>query len=178
VPAGETEIVTISLYDDSVGVFVPYLGNLSALLDHAAVHAKARNIDPAVLLNMRLYPNMYSLKQQVGEANRHAVVASALLAGRTPCTFEDAEPDISELKSRISAAIAFVQGLPRAAIDAAGDKEVVFTFKSGTTRTFTGQSLLLTFSVPQFYFHVTTAYDILRHAGVELAKKDFLGPPR
>src|ERR1700736_6678238 len=101
VPAGETEIVTISLYDASVGVFVPYLGNLSALLDHAAAHAKARNIDPAVLLNMRLYPNMYSLKQQVGEANRHAVVAGALLAGRSPHTFGDAEPDIPELKSRI-----------------------------------------------------------------------------
>ena len=157
---------------------MPYLGNLSALLDRAAAHAKARNIDPAVLLNMRLYPNMYSLKQQVGEANRHAVVAGALLAGRTPHAFPDTEPDIPELKSRISAAIDFVQGLPRAAIDAAGDKEVVFTFKSGATRTFTGKSLLLTFSVPQFFFHITTAYDILRHAGVDLAKKDFLGPPR
>jgi hypothetical protein len=71
-----------------------------------------------------------------------------------------------------------VQGLPRATVDAAGNKEVVFTFKSGATRTFTGKSLLLTFSVPQFFFHITTAYDILRHAGVELAKKDFLGPPR
>ena len=170
--------MTISLYDASIGVFVPYLGNLSALLDHAAAHAKARNVDPAVLLNMRLAPNMYSLKQQVGEANRHAVVAGALLAGQTPHTFPTTDPDIPELKSRISAAIDFVQGLPRAEIDAAGDKEVVFTFKSGATRTFTGQSLLLTFSVPQFFFHITTAYDILRHAGVDLVKKDFLGPPR
>ena len=168
--------MTIPLYDASVGVFVPYLGNLSGLLDHAAAHAKARNIDPAVLLNMRLYPNMYSLKQQVGEANRHAVLAGALLAGRPPHTFGDAEPDIPELKSRISAAIDFVQGLPRATIDAAGDKEVVFTFKSGTTRTFTGQSLLLTFSVPQFFFHITTAYDILRHKGVGVGKMDYLGP--
>ncbi len=71
-----------------------------------------------------------------------------------------------------------MQGLLRAEIDTAADKEVVFTFKSGTTRTFTGKSLLLTFSVPQFFFHITTAYDILRHAGVDLAKKDFLGPPR
>jgi len=168
--------LTIPLYDASIGVFVPYLGNLSALLDRAAVHAEARNIDPAVLLDMRLCPNMYSLKQQVGEANRHA--AGALLAGHPAHTLRDAEPDIPELKSRISAAIDFVQGLPRAAIDAAGDKEVVFTFKNGATRSFTGKSLLLTFSVPQFFFHVTTAYDILRHAGVELAKKDFLGPPR
>jgi uncharacterized protein len=178
VPAGEIGIVTIPLYDASIGVFVPYLGNLSALLDHAAAHAKARNIDPAVLLNLRLYPNMYSFKQQVGEANRHAVVAGALLAGRAPHAFPNTEPDIPELKSRISAAIDFVQGLPRAEIDTAADREVVFTFKSGATRTFTGKSLLLTFSVPQFFFHITTAYDILRHAGVDLAKKDFLGPPR
>jgi hypothetical protein len=118
---------------------------------------------------------MYSLKQQVGEANRHAVVACALLAGSTPHTFE---PDIPEPKSRISAAIDFVQVLPRAAIDAAEAKEVVFPFKNGATRTFTGQSLLLTFGVPQFFFHITTAYHILRHAGVEIAKKDFLGSPR
>lgn len=170
--------MTIPLYDASVGVFVPYLGNLSALLDRAAAHARARNIDPAVLLDMRLAPNMYSLKQQVGEANRHAVVAGALLAGQTPHAFPTADPDIPELKSRISAAIDFVQGLPRAAIDAAGDREVVFTFKNGATRAFTGKSLLLTFSVPQFFFHVTTAYDILRHAGVDLVKKDFLGTPR
>ena len=85
---------------------------------------------------------------------------------------------MAELKSRIAATIDFIQGLPRAAIDDAADREVVFTFKNGNTRKFTGRSLLLTFSVPQFFFHVATAYDILRHAGVELAKKDFLGPPR
>ena len=167
--------MTISLHEASVGVFVPYLANLSSLLDHAAAHAEARNIDPAVLLNMRLSPTMYSLKQQVGEANRHAVIASALLAGRAPHTFSDSEPDIAGLKARISAAVDFVQGLPRAEIDAAADKEVAFIFKNGAQRKFTGKSLLLTFSVPQFFFHVTTAYDILRHAGVDLAKKDFLG---
>jgi hypothetical protein len=170
--------VTISLYEASVGVFVPYLGNLSDLLDRASAYAKTRKIDPAVLLNMRLYPNMYNLTRQVGEANRHAVVGCALLAGQAPHTFGESEPDIAELKSRIAAAIEFVQDLPRAAIDSAADKEVVFTFRSGATRSFTGRSLLLTFSVPQFFFHVTTAYDILRHAGVDLVKKDFLGPPR
>ena len=91
-PVGEIEIVTISLYEASVGVFVPYLGNLSDLLDRASAHAKARNIDPVVLLNMRLYPNMYNLTRQVGEANRHAVVGCALLAGRAPHTFGDSEP--------------------------------------------------------------------------------------
>ncbi|WP_275188719.1 DUF1993 domain-containing protein [Bradyrhizobium sp. CSA112] len=170
--------MTVSLHEASVGVFVPYLGNLSSLLDQASAHAEVRNIDPVVLLNMRLSPTMYDLKQQVGEASRHAIVACALLAGRPPHTFPNAEPDIPELKSRISAAIDFVQGLPPAEIDAATDKEVVFTFKNGAERKFTGKSLLLTFSLPQFFFHVTTAYDILRHAGVDLAKKDFLGPPR
>ena len=109
--------MAISLHEASVGVFVPYLGNLSSLLDQAAAHAAAGNIDPAVLLNMRLSPTMYSLKQQVGEANRHATVAGALLAGRVPQAFSDTEPDIPELKARISVAIDFVQGLPRAEIE-------------------------------------------------------------
>ena len=170
--------MTISMHEASVGMFVPFLGNLSDLLDRAAAHAEARKIDPAVLLGMRLYPNMYSLRQQVGEANRHAILAGALLARREPLAVPDAVPDIAELKSRIKAVIDFLHGLPRADIDAAADREVVFTFKNGNQRTFTGRSLLLGFSVPQFFFHVTTAYDILRHAGVELAKKDFLGARR
>jgi uncharacterized protein len=177
-PIGGSVTVTISLYEASVGVFVPYLGNLAGLLDHAAAYALARNIDPSVLLNLRLAPNMYSLRQQVGEANRHAITSCALLAGHRPLAFGDIEPDISELKLRIATTIDFVQTLPRAAIDSAGDTEVVFTFKNGAQRKFSGRSLLLTFSIPQFFFHVTTAYDILRHAGVELVKKDFLGPPR
>ncbi|TWC05641.1 hypothetical protein FBZ93_103662 [Bradyrhizobium macuxiense] len=170
--------MTISLRETSVGAYVPYLRNLSALLDHAQAHALARKIDPDVLLGMRLAPNMYSLRQQVGEANRHVVLSCALLAGCAPPVFAEAEPDIAELKARIAATIDFALGLPRQVIDAAADRDVVFTFRSGATRTFTGRSLILTFSVPQFFFHVATAYDILRHAGVDLAKKDFLGPPR
>ena len=170
--------MTISIHEASVGVFVPYLANLSGLLDHASAHATVRKIDASVLLGLRLSPNMYSLRQQVGEANRHAVLSCALLAGREPLVFANVEPDIAELKSRISATIDYIEALPRDAIDGAGDKDVVFTFKNGATRPFTGRSLLLTFSVPQFFFHVTTAYDILRHAGVDLVKKDFLGPPR
>jgi len=166
------------MYQSSVGVFVPFLANLSSLLDRAAAHAEATKIDPAILLNMRLYPNMYNLTRQVGEANRHAVIGSALLAGRDPCTFSDTEPDMVELKARIATAINFIQRLPREAIDDAADREVTFRFRSGVERRFTGRSLLLTFSMPQFFFHVTTAYDILRHAGVDLAKKDFLGAPR
>src|SRR5690349_6947546 len=170
--------MSLSMHEASIGVFVPFLGNLSDLLDRARAHAEARKIEPEVMLGLRLSPNIYSLRQQVGEANRHAILAGALLAGCEPLAVPDAVPDIPELKSRISAVIGFLERLPRAAIDAAADREVVFTFKNGNQRAFTGRSLLLSFSVPQFFFHVTTAYDILRHAGVELAKKDFLGAPR
>jgi hypothetical protein len=171
-------IVSISMHQASVGVFVPFLENLAGLLDRAADHAVARNIDPSILLSMRLAPNMYDLGRQVGEASRHATVGCALLAGCAPCNLPAEAADIAALKSRIAAAIAFVQGLPKDVIEEAADRTVVFTFRNGATRTFTGRSLLTSFSVPQFFFHVTTAYDILRHAGVDLAKKDFLGPPR
>ena len=169
--------MTISMYKSSVGVFTHFLANLSNLLDLASAYAEERKIDPAILLNSRLYPNMYNLTRQAGEANRHAVVACALMAGVEPPVFPETEPDIAELKARIATAIKFMQGLQPAQIDGAGKKEVVFAFRNGSTRKFTGQSLLLTFSVPQFFFHVTTAYDILRHCGVDLVKKDFLGPP-
>ena len=118
---------------------------------------------------------MYNLIRQVGEANRHAVLACALLAGVEPPVFPENEPDIAELKARIATVKDFLENLKPSQIDGTEEKDVVFTFRNGATRQFTGQSLLLTFSVPQFFFHVTTAYDILRHCGVELTKKDFLG---
>ncbi len=169
--------MTISMHQSSVGTFTHFLGSLSDLLDHAAAHADARKIDPSILLSARLYPNMYDLTRQVGEANRHATLACALLAGIDPPAFPYTKPDIPELKARISTARDFVGSMRPAQIDGTAEKEVVFTFRNGSTRKFTGRSLLLTFSVPQFFFHVTTAYDILRHCGVDLAKKDFLGKP-
>jgi uncharacterized protein len=165
------------MHQSSVGVFTQFLGSLSDLLDRATAHAEARKIDPSVLLDARLYPNMYNLTRQVGEANRHAVVACALLSGVDPPAFPDTEPGIPDLKARIASAIAFMRNLDPAQINGTAEKEVVFTFRNGSKRNFTGQSLLLTFSVPQFFFHVTTAYDILRHCGVDLVKKDFLGTP-
>jgi len=167
--------VTVSMGQLSVGVFTPFLGSLSGLLDQAAAHAEARKIDPSILLNARLYPNMYNLTRQVCEAIRHAVVGCGLLAGVDPPAFPEPEPDIPELKARIGTAIAFIRSLPTDQINAADAKEVVFTFRNGSERKFSGQTLLLSFSVPQFFFHVTTAYDILRHCGVDIAKKDFLG---
>jgi uncharacterized protein len=170
--------MSISMVQASIEVFVPYLANLAALLDRAAVHAERRNIDPAVLLGMRLAPDMFNLTRQVCEANRHVMLGCALLAERPPPAVLETAADIAELKRRIGAAIDYIKGLPHEVIEASAEHEVVFTFRNGATRTFTGRSLLLSFTLPQFFFHVTTAYDILRHAGVELIKKDFLGQPR
>lgn len=169
--------MTISMHQMSVEVFTHFLGNMSDLLDRAAAYAEAKKIDPSVLLNARLYPNMYNLTRQVGEANRHALLACALLAGVEAPLFPEAEPDLPELKARIAIVVAFMRNLQPATINGAESKQVIFTFRNGSTREFTGLSLLLTFSVPQFFFHVTTAYDILRHCGVDLVKKDFLGAP-
>jgi uncharacterized protein len=170
--------MSISMVQASIDVFVPYLGNLAAVLDRAVDHAERRRIDPAVLLSMRLAPDMFNLTRQVCEANRHVLLGCALLAEQpTPAVLET-EADIVELKRRISTTIAYIKGLPHDVIEASADREVVFSFRNGATRAFTGRSLLLTFTLPQFFFHVTTAYDVLRHAGVELIKKDFLGQPR
>ncbi|WP_354048037.1 DUF1993 domain-containing protein [Bradyrhizobium sp. LB12.1] len=163
------------MYDASVGVFVPYLRNLSALLDKGVAYAEIRKFNPSVLLGMRMSPDMYDLAQQIGEACRHAAVASALLAEREPVTLPVLEHDMAGLQARIATSIEFIESLPRAEIDAAADRNVFFKLKNGTELPFTGRTLLLTFSVPQFFFHVTTTYDLLRHAGVELVKKDYLG---
>jgi uncharacterized protein len=162
------------MYEASIGVFSRYLDNLSAILDLAESHVEAQQIDPAMLLQSRLHPTMYDLSRQVGEANRHVVVSCALLAGTEPPAFSNQEPDFPELKGRIATVIAFMQTLDPAVIDAAADKAVVFTFRNGATKPFTGKSLLLTFSVPQFFFHVTAAYDILRLNGVDVTKNNFL----
>ena len=167
--------MTISMHEASVGVFLPYLRNLSGLLDKAAAQAEERGLKSKTLLMMRLAPRMYHLAQQVGETCRHAAVGSALLAGREPAGLPALTHDIAGLQAQIAASIAFMEDLPRAEIDDAAERDVAFRLKSGAELPFTGRSLLLTFSLPQFFFHVTTAYDILRHAGVDLAKKDFLG---
>jgi hypothetical protein len=144
--------MSISMYNSSVVVFTQFLGSLSHLLDRAADHAETRKIDPSILLNSRLYPTMYSLTRQVGEAIRHVVLSCSLLTGVEPPVFPDTEPDILELKARIATAVEFIRSLPPALINGAADKAVVFTFRNGSTREFTGQSLLLTFSVAAVLF--------------------------
>src|SRR3979411_3203302 len=115
--------MTVSMHRLSVDVFSHYLGSLSDLLDHAATYAETRKIDPSILLHARLYPNMFNLTRQVGEANRHAAVACGLLAGVDPPVFPDVEPGIAELKARIATVISFLRSLRPAGIDGAAGKQ-------------------------------------------------------
>jgi hypothetical protein len=153
------------------------LNALSAILDKAEAFAAAKKIDPSVLLNTRLAPDMFPLVRQVRAATDHAINACGRLAGVDMPTFSNSETTIPELKERIAKTIDFLKGLKPAQIDGTEDKEIKITFPSGATREFTGQSLLLNNSLPNFYFHCTTAYDILRHCGLELGKRDFMGTP-
>ena len=169
--------MTISMYKASVPVFLQFLTSLSAVLDKAAAYAEAKKVEPAVLLNTRLTPDMFPLVRQVRAATDHAVNACSRLAGIDMPAFSNAEATIPELKDRIAKTIEFVKSVKPAQIDGTEDKAIKITFPSGASRDFTGQSLLLNNSLPNFYFHCTTAYDILRHCGIELGKRDFMGTP-
>jgi hypothetical protein len=168
--------MTISMFKASVPIFVQFLTSLSDCLDKAAAHAEAKKIDPAVLLNTRLFPDMFPLVRQVRAATDHAINACGRLTGIELPTFANTEASIPELKERIAKAIEFIKAIKPAQIDGSEDKKITMKFASGE-RTFSGQSLLLNFCLPNFYFHTTTAYDILRQSGVELGKRDFMGTP-
>jgi uncharacterized protein len=169
--------MTVSMYKISVPIFVQFLTSLTAVLDKAAAHCEAKKIEPAALLTARLFPDMFPLARQVRAASDHAVNATARLAGVEPPALPTAEASFAELKDRLDKAIAFIKTAKPAQIDGTEDKAIKITFPSGATRDFTGQSLLLGNSLPNFYFHCTTAYDILRQCGVELGKRDFMGTP-
>jgi hypothetical protein len=169
--------MTVSMYKISVPIFVQFLTALGAVLDKAAAHCETKKIDPSALLGARLFPDMFPLLRQVRAATDHAVSATARLAGAEPLAFANTETTFAELGARIAKAVDFVKGFKPAQLDGTEDKAIKITFPSGATRDFTGQSLLLGNSLPNFYFHCTTAYDILRQCGVELGKRDFMGTP-
>jgi uncharacterized protein len=168
--------MTVSMHKISAPIFVQLLTALSGALDKAAAHCEAKKIDPAALITARLYPDMYPLARQVRAASDHAVNATARLAGMEPPALPVAEASFADLKERIAKAVDFVKSVKAAQVDGTEDKQIKITFSSGT-REFTGQSMLLNNSLPNFYFHCTTAYDILRHNGIELGKRDFMGTP-
>ena len=168
--------MTISMYQASVPRFVNVLGNLSAILDKAQAHIDAKKIADASLTGFRLFPDMLPLTSQVQIACDTAKGLVARLAGVDIPAFEDNEKTVAELKARIAKTIAFIQTITPAQIDGTEDKAIVT--KRGDKEThYKGMQFLLGHAVPNVYFHVTTAYNILRHNGVEIGKRDFLGNP-
>ena len=165
----------ISMYAASVPVFKQMLGGLSHFLTKAEAHATAKKIAPEVLLQSRLYPDMFDLKRQVQIACDFAKGTCARLGGVEVPVYEDNEVSFADLQARVAKTVAFIDSIPVASID--GSEERVIVTGPGTPRekTFAGQAYLLTYAIPHFFFHTTTAYAILRHNGVEIGKKDFVG---
>jgi hypothetical protein len=165
------------MYTVSIPVFIQHLNGLSTVLDKAASWAAARKVNETDLLNMRLSPDMFNLARQVRAATDHAANAAGRLAGRELPKFANDETSIAQLKDRIAKTIDYLSNIKQSDIDGTESKEISITFPSGQTRQFTGQSLVLGNSLPNFYFHATTAYDIIRQCGVEIGKRDFMGTP-
>ena len=158
----------------SVDAYVRGLNVLSAIIDKAAAYAEAKKFDPNIYVTMRLRPDMMTFGRQVQVASDQAKGGAARLAGVEPPKFEDNEATLPELKARIAKTLDFIGGLDRKAIDASGDRDIVFPQGQNKMK-MKGADYLAQLSLPNFYFHVTTAYGILRYAGVELGKRDFLG---
>jgi hypothetical protein len=166
------------MYKASVPQLLQGLNAMQGVLDKAAAYAEAKKIDQAVLLQTRLFPNMFPLSVQVGQVVAHACRVTSRLSGLEEPTFDAPETTIAALKERVAKAITFVSSAKAEQIDGTEDKEVVMKFPRGEMK-FNGQQFLLNFSLPNFYFHATTAYNIFRVIGVDIGKMDFMGqPPR
>jgi len=165
----------ISMYEASVPVFIRMLNNLAAILEKAAAHAEACKIDPAVLVGARLFPDMFPLSRQVQIATDIAKAGPSRLAGIAAPSFEDSETTFPELVARCRRTVAYLETLQPAQVDGTEERSVSWPSRGGT-RTMVGLPYLLNFVLPNVYFHTTTAYNILRHNGVELGKQDYLGP--
>ena len=164
------------MYQASTPRFAAMLRNLSALIDKADAHCAARKIEPAAITTARLYPDMFLFTRQVQIACDTAKGAVARLAGAEVPKHEDTEQSFAELKARIAKTLDFIESIGAGKIDGSEEKEIVLQMRSGERR-LKGMQYLLGSAYPNFYFHVTTAYNILRHSGVEIGKTDFLGKP-
>ena len=164
------------MYQASAPRLVNALRNLSAILDKAQAHAEAKKIEPAVLTHCRLYPDMFPMKRQVQIACDTAKGAVARLAGIEVPKHEDTEETFAELKARIAKTVDFIQSIKPAQIDGSEEKDIVLKLRAREVP-YKGMQYLLGFALPNFYFHVVTAYNILRHNGVEVAKRDYIGNP-
>ena len=167
--------MSLSMHRASVPAFVQILTALSLILDKAAAHCAARKIDPAVLLNARLFPDMLPFTKQVQIACDFAKNALARLSGTEAVKFADDEKSFDELKARIARTLDLIKAAKPESIDGSEDRDVTVSI-GGQPMTFKGEAYLVSSVLPNFYFHAATAYDILRHNGVEIGKRDFLGP--
>jgi uncharacterized protein len=166
--------MTISMYQASIPAFLQTLAGLSNILDKAEKFCAAKKIDPTILVNARLAPDMFALARQIQITTDFAKGASARLAGVEVPVYEDSEKTIGELKARITKTVDYIKTLKPAQIDGSEERDVTIKI-AGNPTTFKGQFYLVNFAIPNFYFHLTAAYAILRHNGVELNKADFLG---
>ncbi|HEX7983382.1 MAG TPA: DUF1993 domain-containing protein [Duganella sp.] len=167
-------MTTFSMYSASVPVFKQILNSLLAILDKAEAHAAEKKIDPAALLQFRLFPDMLPFTRQIQIACDFAKGAAARLGGLDVPSYEDNEVSFADLKARIAKTLAYIDSVPQDAI--AGSEGRAITTGSGEkTKHFTGQTYLFHYALPHFFFHATTAYDILRHNGLDIGKKNFIG---
>ena len=167
--------MSLSMYQASVPAFLQMLKNLSAILDKAAAFAEERKIDPEVLLAWRLVPDMFPFVRQVQIAADFAKGTTARLAGAEVPKYADDEKNLTELKARIAKTVKFVEGFKAKDIDGSEGRDITLSV-GGQELRFKGEPYLVQFALPNFYFHATTAYAILRRYGVELGKRDFIGP--
>ena len=167
--------MSLSLHTASVPVFTQLLGGLADVLAKAQAHATERKIEPDALLQARLFPDMFPLQRQVQIACDFAKGVSARLADAEVPAWEDNEKSFDDLQARIARTVAFIGGLDPAAFAEAASREIVLRPGTPKERRLEGQAYLLNYGLPQFFFHVTTSYALLRHGGVEIGKKDFMG---
>ena len=167
--------MTLSMYQASIPVFKQLLGGLSAVLAKAEAHASAKKIDPNALLQARLYPDMFPLLRQVQVACDFAKSVSARLAGVEVPSFEDQEASFADLQSRIAKTLAFINSLTAAQMAGSETRQIVTQAGTPKEKIFMGESYLLNYGLPHFFFHTSTAYAVLRHNGVEVGKKDYIG---
>lgn len=166
--------MSLTMYQASIPVFIRMLGNLSSILDKATAHAETKKIDPAIFINARLAPDMYPLSRQIQIATDVVKGCAARLSGIDVPRYEDNESTFQELQARIAKTVVFLQSVKADQIN--GSEERTVTLKiHGRDTDFLGQPYLLNFVIPNFYFHISTAYAILRHNGLDLGKNDFTG---
>ena len=167
--------MTSAIYTASIPVFKQMLGGLSQVLAKAEAHAVDKKIDPNALLQARLFPDMFTLLRQVQVASDFAKSVSARLAGVDVPKLEDNEQSFADLRARIATVLTFIEGLEPAKFDDAATREIVTQAGTPKEKRFSGESYIFNYGLPHFFFHTTTAYNILRHNGVEVGKKDYIG---